>query len=40
MSKYLRTYPVAWPEFRTKNYIKDADGWWNPIPKRTRFLNF
>ena len=38
MSKYLRWYPVLWPEFSAKNHVKDADGWWNPKPRR-RFLN-
>jgi hypothetical protein len=27
--KYLRLYPVHWPVFSTKNYVKDQDGWWN-----------
>jgi len=33
---YLRTYPVQWPIFSTKNYVKDVDGWWNPIKKNKR----
>ena len=27
---YLRTYPVPWPIFSTKNYTKDEEGWWVP----------
>lgn len=30
---YLRTYPIEWPIFSTKNYVKDVDGWWNPVKK-------
>ena len=30
---FLRTYPVEWPIFSTKNYFKDVDGWWNHIKK-------
>ena len=30
---FLRTYPVEWPVFSTKNYIKDIDGWWNYVKK-------
>jgi hypothetical protein len=36
---YLRTYPVQWPIFSTKNYVKDVDGWWNPIKKNKRKNN-
>ena len=32
-STYLRTYPVPWPIFSTKNYTKDSEGWWNPVWK-------
>ena len=32
MTKYLRTYPIDWPVFRTKNYQQDSDGWWNWNP--------
>ena len=34
MQKYLRTYPIAWPVFSTKNYTRDEDGWWNWTPRR------
>ena len=27
--KYLKTYPIEWPVFSTKNYTRDSDGWWN-----------
>ena len=33
-SKYLTFYPVQWPEFSTKNYVKDQDGWWHWIKNR------
>lgn len=33
---YLRTYPVQWPIFSTKNYFKDPDGWWNYVKKIRR----
>jgi len=36
MSGYLRTYPCPWPIFRTKYYVKDNEGWWNPIPRQRR----
>ena len=29
-NKYLRLYPIYWPVFSTKKYVKDQDGWWNP----------
>ena len=32
-ARYLRTYPVIWPIFSTKNYVKDNDGWWHWKPK-------
>ncbi len=34
-STFLRTYPVPWPVFSTRNYTKDAEGWWVPS-KRNR----
>ena len=27
--KCLRTYPIEWPIFSTKNYKIDEEGWWN-----------
>jgi len=33
---YLRTYPVHWPIFSIKNYVKDIDGWWNHVKKNKR----
>jgi len=33
---YLRTCPIAWPIFSTRFYTKDADGWWNPLPRKKR----
>lgn len=36
MTTYLRTYPVPWPIFSTKNYSKDEEGWWNPKKKFRR----
>ena len=36
---YLRTYPVQWPIFSTKNYVKDVDGWWNPVKNKRKKKN-
>ena len=33
-STILRSYPVEWPIFSVKNYVKDVDGWWNWCPKK------
>jgi len=33
---YLKTYYCPWPIFSTKNYVKDSDGWWNPLPKKVK----
>ena len=35
-NKYLRLYPIPWPVFSTKNYVRDQDGWWNWQPKKRR----
>ena len=32
-SKYIRTYPINWPEFSTRNYTKDQEGFWEYTPK-------
>ena len=36
INDYLTTYPVPWPIFSTKFYIKDEDGWWNPTSRKKR----
>lgn len=36
MTKYLRDYPIQWPEFRTKYYRKDEDGWWHPVSRTSK----
>ena len=36
---YLRNFYCPWPIFSTKNYVKDADGWWNPLPRRKKVKN-
>lgn len=35
-STILRSYPVEWPIFSVKNYVKDVDGWWNWCPKKRK----
>ena len=32
--EYLRTHPNLWPIYSTKNYVRDADGWWNPVKSK------
>ena len=36
---YLQTYPIPWPIFSTKNYVKDNDGWWHWRNRKNKKTN-
>lgn len=33
---YLKTYPIQWPIFSIKNYVKNNDGWWCWRPRKIK----